>query len=124
MRLPRNSALDQALKSEGIVGTGILSSSPDPPHLGNYGPLTTLHRHLDKAPCKERGGHPQGFDMALATDAKQDEALPGGVWNTLKCAALQWLEHKDAEAVAAIAYYTIFSVLHLVAEELGVATLH
>jgi hypothetical protein len=31
--------------------------------------------------------------MALTTDAKQDEALPGGVWNTLKCAALQWLEH-------------------------------
>ena len=48
--------------------------------------------------------------MALATDAKQDEALPGGVWNTLKAAALQWLDHKDAKAGAAIAYYSIFSI--------------
>jgi uncharacterized BrkB/YihY/UPF0761 family membrane protein len=48
--------------------------------------------------------------MALATDAKQDEALPGGVWTTLKSAALQWLDHKDAKAGAAIAYYSIFSI--------------
>jgi membrane protein len=61
--------------------------------------------------------------MALATDAKQDQALPGGVWNTLKAAALQWLDHKDAKAGAAIAYYSIFSIGPLIVVVISIAGL-
>ena len=48
--------------------------------------------------------------MALATAAKDDERVPDGMWNTLNGAAVHWMEHKDAKAGAAIAYYSIFSI--------------
>ena len=61
--------------------------------------------------------------MALATDAKEHERVPGGVWNTLKGAALQWLAHKDAKAGAAIAYYSIFSIGPLIVVVISIAGL-
>jgi membrane protein len=61
--------------------------------------------------------------MALATAAKDDVPVPGGVWNTLKGAALQWLNHKDAKAGAAIAYYSIFSIGPLIVVVISIASL-
>ena len=61
--------------------------------------------------------------MALATAAKDDERVPGGVWNTLKAAALQWMDHKDAKAGAAIAYYSIFSIGPLIVVVISIAVL-
>ena len=61
--------------------------------------------------------------MALAMDTKEDERIPGGLSNALKGAALQWLEHKDAQAGAALAYYSIFSIGPLIAVAISVASL-
>jgi membrane protein len=61
--------------------------------------------------------------MALATAAKDNEPVPGDVWNTLKAAALQWLDHKDAKAGAAIAYYSIFSIGPLIVVVISIASL-
>jgi membrane protein len=61
--------------------------------------------------------------MALITATKDDERVPGGMWNTLKSAAVQWIEHKDAKAGAAIAYYSIFSIGPLIVVVISIAAL-
>ena len=61
--------------------------------------------------------------MELITATKDDERVPGGMWNTLKSAAVQWIEHKDAKAGAAIAYYSIFSIGPLIVVVISIAAL-
>ena len=62
--------------------------------------------------------------MTVASDDREvHHAAPGGLWNALKGAGLQWLEHKDAKAGAAIAYYSIFSIGPLIVVVISIAGL-
>jgi membrane protein len=60
--------------------------------------------------------------IAIA-EPKVPQVAPSGVWNALKGAGLQWLDHKDAKAGAAIAYYSIFSIGPLIVVVISIAGL-
>jgi membrane protein len=59
----------------------------------------------------------------VSDDREVHHAAPGGQWNALKGAGLQWFEHKDAKAGAAIAYYSIFSIGPLIVVVISIAGL-
>jgi membrane protein len=62
--------------------------------------------------------------MTVATDDREvHQAAPGGLWKALKGAGSQWLDHKDAKAGAAIAYYSIFSIGPLIVVVISIAGL-
>jgi hypothetical protein len=127
MRLARNSALDQALKSTGMgIAIGILSG-----FLLAAGAATTeaaaAAAAADKrciwatvAPsrrCTSRGKSATQGAAALSparirngarSGCKRRETRTWGRVEYAEGAVLQWVEHKDAKAGAAIAYYSIF----------------